>query len=109
MSQHLPGAPLGIEVACGYLADVLAALAATGGPIVVSRDLEEATRQLARATYRADLSDGALVRWLGVASATAFGGGAASVALTRQLHVWAAHEYAAAACASGRPWVAQVA
>ena len=102
---HLPVAPLGMEVACGYLADVLAARAATDGPVVSSRDLEEAARQLARAAYRAELPEEAVVRWLRVASAAAFGGESASVGLTRQLNAWAADEFAAA-CAARRPWVA---
>jgi hypothetical protein len=97
-----------MEVACGYLADVLAQKAIEE-PVFKSRDLEEATRQLARAAHRAELSESAVVTWLGVASAIAFGGGRASVGLTRQLHAWAADEYAAAAIASGRPCVGQVA
>jgi len=97
---------LGMEVACGYLTDVLAARAAIDVPPFVSRDLEEAVRQLARAAYRADLPEVALVKWLAVASAGAFGGAPAGVALTRQLHTLAADEFAAASIAAGRPWVA---
>jgi hypothetical protein len=105
--QSIP-ASVAMEVASGYLADVLAQTD-VANPHLKSRDLEEATRQLARAAYRADLSEVALVRWLGVASAAAFGGQAASVRLVRQLHVWASDEFSAAATASGRPWVSQVA
>jgi phosphomannomutase len=94
-----------MEVACGYLSDVLAAQAAAEGPVVLSRDLEEASRQLARAAYRVDLSEGALVRWLGVACTSAFGAATPSRALTRQLSAWAADEFAAAGAAD-RPWVA---
>jgi hypothetical protein len=83
-----------MEVACGYLADVLAQMAIEE-PVFKSRDLEEATRQLARAAYRADLSELALVRWLDVASSSAFGGRSASAPLTRQLHAWAAEEFRA--------------
>jgi len=111
VSQHalsLCGSPLGMEVACGYLADVLARLAIEE-PVFRSRDLEEATRQLARSALRAELPESAVVTWLGVASALAFGGGRASVGLTRQLHAWAVEEYAAAAIASGHAWVGQVA
>ena len=107
-AQSLSGGPLVMEVACGYLADVLARTD-TEERVFKSRDLEEATRQLARAAYRADLSEIALVRWLTAASAGAFGGDGPPVALTRQLHLWAADEFAAAAIASGRPWVGQVA
>jgi len=109
MPHQTGPAPIGMEVACGYLADVLAAQTPPDGPAFRSRDLEEATRQLARAAYRAELSEVALVRWLGVASASAFGNSLASVSLTRQLHAWAADEFAAAAIAAGRPWVTQVA
>jgi hypothetical protein len=97
---------LGMEVACGYLTDVLTTCAATAAPAFQSRDLEEAVRQLARAAYRANLPEVAVVKWLGVASATAYGNGSPEDMLTRQLHAWAADELAAAAIASGRPWVA---
>jgi hypothetical protein len=100
--------PMAMEVACGYLADVLAQ-ADIEGPFFKSRDLEEATRQLARAAYRADLSEVALVKWLGVATSVAIAGRGSSVALIRQLHAWASDEFAAAAIASGQPWVPQVA
>jgi len=99
--------PIAVEVASGYLADVLAQTD-PDGPFFKSRDLEEATRQLARAAYRADLSEVALTRWLVAASATAFGGGGASVRLTRQIHRWAADEFAAAV-ASRRPRLARLA
>jgi hypothetical protein len=105
MPQRPLAVPLGMEVACGYLSDVLAAQWAAEGPFILSRDLEEASRQLARAAFRVDLSEGALVKWLGVACASAFGGETASRALTRQLNAWAADEFAAA-CAARRPWVA---
>lgn len=95
-----------MEVACGYLADVIAAHAATDAPEFPSRDLEEAVRQLARAAYRADLSEVAVVKWLGVATAAAFGGAPAGVVLTRQLHAWAGDEFAAASIASDQPRVA---
>lgn len=106
MPPLVPKASLGIEVACGYLADVLAAEAAIDAPPIASRDLEEAARQLARAAYRANLSEVAVVKWLEVASAAALGGAPAGVALTRQLHAWAADEFAAASIASRRPRVA---
>jgi hypothetical protein len=106
MPPLTPMVSLGIEVACGYLADVLAAEAAIDALPVASRDLEEAVRQLARAAYRANLSEVAVVKWLGVASAAALGGAPAGVALTRQLHAWAADEFAAASIALGRPRVA---
>jgi hypothetical protein len=64
-------ASLGMEVACGYLADVLAAEVAIDAPPFASRDIEEAVRQLARAAYRADLSEVAVVKWLGGATAAA--------------------------------------
>ena len=105
MPQRPRAVPLGMEVACGYLSDVLAAQAAADGPFVLSRDLEEASRQLARAAYKVDLSEVAVVRWLGVACASAFAGETASRALARQLNAWAADEFAAA-CAAGRPLVA---
>lgn len=106
MPPLTPKASLGMEVACAYLADVLAAEAAIDPLPVASRDLEEAVRQLARAAYRADLPEVAVVKWLGIASSTALGGAPAGVALTRQLHAWAADEYAAASIAVGRPRVA---
>ena len=106
MPPLTPVASLGMEVACGYLADVLAAEAAIDAPPFASRDLEEAVRQLARAAYRANLSEVAVVKWLGVASAAALGRAPAGVALNRQLHAWAADEFAAASIATGRPWVA---
>ena len=108
MSQPARAESLAMEVASGYLADVLVSTG-TDAAVFKSRDLEEATRQLARAAYRADLSEVAVVKWLGVASRMAFGGGVGSVALTRQLHAWASDEFSAAAVASGRPWVAEVA
>src|SRR5262245_29903197 len=101
-----PVASLGMEVACGYLADVLTVQAATDEPVFQSRDLEEAPRQLARAACRAGLPEVAVVKWLGVASSTALRGRAASVSLTRQLHAWAADEFAAASIASRRSLVA---
>jgi len=101
--------PIAVEVASGYLADVLAQTD-PDAPFFKSRDLEEATRQLARAAYRADLSEVALTRWLVAASATAFGGGGGvSVRLTRQLHRWAADEFAAVAVASRRSRIARLA
>ena len=103
--ENLP-TPIAVEVASGYLADVLA-VTDPDGPVFKSRDLEEATRQLARAAHRAELSELALVRWLDVASASAFGSRSGSVPLTRQLHRWAADEFAAAAVASGRPRLAR--
>ena len=107
MPHQTAPAPIGMEVACAYLADVLAQTDLEG-PLFKSRDLEEATRQLARAGHRAELPESAVVTRIGVASAIAFGRGPVSVGITRQLHAWAADEYAAATIALGRPWVAQV-
>jgi len=90
----LPPAPVGLEVACGYLADALATQAAHGDPVVASRDLEEAARQLARTARSAGLPPRAIVTWLVLVGAVAFSGVASSAELARQLNAWAADEFA---------------
>lgn len=98
-----------MEVACGYLTDVLTALAATDGPVVRTRDLEEAARQMARAAHRAELSESAVASWIIVASVTAFGTEAGSMGLVRQLTGWAAAEFAFVAVESAHRSVAAAA
>ena len=87
--------PPRLDLGCRYVADVLAAHAASGAVVLGSRELEYATRRLARAARETALPDRALITWLGVASASAFGGTRPARELAGQMAVWALDELAA--------------
>jgi len=89
----LPAAPLGLELACGYVADVLAFQAANGGPFSRSCELEYATRRLARTARELNLPYRALVTWLTVADAAAFGGTGRTADVVRQMNAWVGEEF----------------
>lgn len=93
--QFQAAAPPGLQLACQYVTDVLAVQAAGGAVILGSRELEYATRRLARAAQDAELPDRALITWLGVASASAFGGTRPARELAGQMVTWAFDELAA--------------
>ena len=88
-------APPGLQLSCQYVADVLAVQAAGGEVVLGSRELEYATRRLARAARDTELPERALVTWLGVATASAFGGTRPARELAGQLVAWAFDELAA--------------
>ena len=87
--------PPGLDLGCRYVADVLAGQAANGAVVLGSRELEYATRRLARAASETALPDRALITWLGVATASAFGGTRPARELAGQMAAWALDELAA--------------
>lgn len=93
--QFQADTPPGLELACQYVADVLAVQAAGGEVVLGSRELEYATRRLARAAREIELPDRALITWLGVAAASAFGGTRQARELASELAGWALDELAA--------------
>ena len=92
--QFQATAPPGLQLACQYVTDVLAAQAAGGEVVLGSRELEYATRRLARAARDTELPGRALITWLGVASASAFGGTRPARELAGQMVTWAFDELA---------------
>jgi hypothetical protein len=84
------GVPVGLEVACGHVAELLASRTMTG-------ELECASRELARAARRVGLPERTLVTWLTIAGAVAFGGSGSAAGVIRQLTAWVGEEFRACA------------
>jgi hypothetical protein len=65
--------PAGLELACARVAEVLSFQAANGGPVLDSRELEYASRRLARTAQDVGLPGTTVVTWLIISGAVAFG------------------------------------